>query len=218
MSEEKPKPPEEEGGEGAPLWIISFADMMSLLMAFFVMLSTFSSYGPNESAKISKVAHAIVSPNYGFRPLYREMTGYDPANSKLRGPDSEKQTSKETSKEIPYIKASLKDIRAHKTFLIESSKMFWSSGTTLSADGRKFLDTLALFVNKQPNRILISERGIEHDNDFGVLRSLSVLKYLTSRGVPKDNCNIGTRGILPDNNFATERMLEITLLDKGIYK
>jgi hypothetical protein len=35
----KPPPPEEKG-EQAPLWIISFADMISLLMAFFVMLLT----------------------------------------------------------------------------------------------------------------------------------------------------------------------------------
>ncbi|MEN6384440.1 MAG: flagellar motor protein MotB [Phycisphaerales bacterium] len=35
-------PPPEEKGEQAPLWIISFADMISLLMAFFVMLLTMS--------------------------------------------------------------------------------------------------------------------------------------------------------------------------------
>jgi outer membrane protein OmpA-like peptidoglycan-associated protein len=36
----KKAPPKEEKGESAPLWIISFADMISLLMAFFVMLQT----------------------------------------------------------------------------------------------------------------------------------------------------------------------------------
>jgi flagellar motor protein MotB len=36
----KKAPLVEEAGEKAPLWIISFADMISLLMAFFVMLLT----------------------------------------------------------------------------------------------------------------------------------------------------------------------------------
>ncbi len=36
----KKGPPKEEAGEKAPLWMISFADMISLLMAFFVMLLT----------------------------------------------------------------------------------------------------------------------------------------------------------------------------------
>jgi hypothetical protein len=39
----KKGPPPEEKGECAPLWIISFADMISLLMAFFVMLLAMAS-------------------------------------------------------------------------------------------------------------------------------------------------------------------------------
>jgi len=61
----KPAPPqEEEGGEGAPLWIISFADMISLLMAFFVMLSTFSGFGPSEAEKLQRAVKATLAPNF----------------------------------------------------------------------------------------------------------------------------------------------------------
>lgn len=36
------KEPEQEHDEGAPIWMITFADMMTLLMAFFVMLLSFA--------------------------------------------------------------------------------------------------------------------------------------------------------------------------------
>ena len=34
---------EDEGGGGAPAWMATFADLMSLLLAFFVLLFSFSS-------------------------------------------------------------------------------------------------------------------------------------------------------------------------------
>lgn len=48
MSEKKPAaslppiPKEDDAGEGAPMWIVTFADMMSLLLCFFVLLLSFS--------------------------------------------------------------------------------------------------------------------------------------------------------------------------------
>ena len=41
MSEESQEP-QEEGGGGAPAWVMTFADLMSLLMCFFVLLLAFS--------------------------------------------------------------------------------------------------------------------------------------------------------------------------------
>jgi len=45
----KKKPQAASGGESAPLWVVSFADMVSLLMAFFVMLASFSSAGSDDT-------------------------------------------------------------------------------------------------------------------------------------------------------------------------
>jgi outer membrane protein OmpA-like peptidoglycan-associated protein len=61
----------EEKGECAPLWIISFADMISLLMAFFVMLLTMSTA---RSGKLCNEGEGIFDQTLsGFR---RSIEGF----------------------------------------------------------------------------------------------------------------------------------------------
>jgi outer membrane protein OmpA-like peptidoglycan-associated protein len=61
----------EEKGERAPLWIVSFADMISLLMAFFVMLLTMSTA---KSGKLCNEGEGIFEETlYGFR---RTIAGF----------------------------------------------------------------------------------------------------------------------------------------------
>ena len=61
---EKAAPPEEKG-ETAPLWIISFADMISLLMAFFVMLLTMAQ---TRSGKLCNPGEGIFEKTiFGFK-------------------------------------------------------------------------------------------------------------------------------------------------------
>jgi len=71
VKKHKPAPVKEEKGESAPLWIISFADMISLLMAFFVMLMTMSTA---RSGKLCNEGEGIFEKTlYGFR---RSIAGF----------------------------------------------------------------------------------------------------------------------------------------------
>jgi len=222
MAHGKPKPKqEEEDGEGAPLWIISFADMMSLLMAFFVMLSTFSGFGPAEAEKLQRTAKAILAPNYygGWYTPYPRMAmgAQTPAAGQLEK-GSEKPTLEETQGKGLLKETPAGDFRSRKIFLIESSSVFWGVGTTLSAGGRDFLDTLASFVGKIPDRIVICEDGPGQDGQQGLVRAARVLNYLTGKGISKDRCSVAVRGMSPDRSFQTERMLEIALLSASVYR
>ncbi len=219
MAAEKQKPKEEESGEGAPLWIISFADMISLLMAFFVMLSTFSSFGPAEAAKLTNVAGAALSANFGWRSKQpRESMGKRTQTTEQTEQGSEKPTLEKQPNGKSIAPKESKDFKTHKVFLIESKKIFWSDGATLSADGRKFLNTFASFAKRLPNRIVICENGPGNDAEIGIYRSIVVVEHLGRNGISKDRCNIAAKGTLPNENFKAERMLEITLLEESTYK
>ncbi len=243
----KPRPKmEEESGEGAPLWIISFADMMSLLMAFFVMLSTFSGFGPEPRRKLEKTVKATLRAQYGGWQMHRSRTamGSQPPAAGQLEKGSEKPTLQDTQGKGLMKETQAGDFRQRKIFLIESAKVFWGTGVTLSSSGRDFLDTLASFASKLPDRLVISEsgpgdrrtedRGQKTENgapgagpssalrppssDLGLVRAIGVLNYLTRKGVSKDRCSIAPQGMSPDHSADTQRMLEIALLNRGAYE
>jgi len=222
MAHDKHKPAQqEEGGEGAPLWIISFADMMSLLMAFFVMLATFSGFGPSEAEKLQRAVKATLAANYyGGWNKQRSRTAVGsqaPAAGQLQK-GSEKPTLQDTQGQGMMKETQAGDFRARKIFLTESKTVFWGAGTTMSAGGRDFLSTLASYAGKMTGRIIISEDGPGANDEQGLVRAVTVLNYLAARGLPKGRCSIAARHMSPDRSFEKERMLEIVLLDASVYE
>src|SRR5437870_862637 len=63
----------EEAGESAPLWVISFADLSTLLMSFFVLMMASTPKGQTSSSPDAELLKVIASIKASFR--YRPTPG-----------------------------------------------------------------------------------------------------------------------------------------------
>ena len=218
MAKHQKKQEEEGGGESAPLWIISFADMISLLMAFFVMLSTFSTFGEKEAADLRNVAKAALAP-YGGWLGSPPKTGLSPqVRTSGQTPEgAQKPTLEQTLSTDSINETGPKDFRREKVFTINSSEIFYMGGGTLSQNGKDFLDTMAKYLAKVPARIVICENKPTKADERGTVRSVIVAEYLIRRGVPKQNCNVAGALMYPAYKDKG-RVLEITFLEESVCK
>src|SRR3954469_22858736 len=61
--QKKAKAPE-PAGESAPMWIVSFADLVTLMMSFFVVLYALKEGGQKQQMEVSAAIRATFDPHY----------------------------------------------------------------------------------------------------------------------------------------------------------
>lgn len=219
---------------GAPEWMVTFSDCMTLLLTFFVLLLTFSSFDENVFRKLraifakslSTVSKETKSDKDAFLPVssiqyLQEVTKGSEKPTLARG--QEGNLKKEETESADFLN--------RKVFYISSSGIFWSKGTMISFQGRKTLSTLAAFLREVPSRVVISESGLTEEKNrerFGLPRAWAVMKYLTEKqGLDKKQFSISAMSTITQENLKNielsspeakaERVLEIVLLERSIY-
>ncbi|RKY24950.1 MAG: hypothetical protein DRP62_02505 [Planctomycetota bacterium] len=220
------KQPELEQAAGAPEWMVTFSDCMTLLLTFFVLLLSFSSFDDKVFRKLKVIfAEALpsVSPEttrdkdaFLDTPQFMYQQEIDKGSEKPTLSSGTENNLKEDTKPV--------DFRNRKVFLIPSGRIFWGKGTVISFRGRRILSAMASFLKEAPNRIVISENKHSADNSehLGLRRAWAVLNYLTSKqAVDKSRFSISAASTLretgDDERRMNERMLEIVLLEQSIY-
>jgi len=236
MGRPKKEAPADES-PGAPLWMVTFSDCMNLLLTFFVLLVTFSSFGPKKEVGIVNFGDAVRSA-FGM-PI--EAGGRQDRNSMVETPRELHTEQPEYGSERPTDSQSPsprngslnEDLRAanyrnHKVFLIPSKRVFLGRGRALSADGRYFLAVMAAFLREVPGSIVISENGPDDrkgSEDLGLSRALLVLQHLVSlENLGHERLSIASESIAPPDTadgsvpayHRQERMLEIVLLEGNV--
>lgn len=177
----------EESGEKAPLWIISFADMISLLMAFFVMLQTLAAEHTNEFQTTGR--EILKATAFEFR---RNIDGFGlpgllgaPSHSpymqatqkKFAVESSDPQTSNPAvdgeaeqlrrlfTKLAEHSKANISQFRGQHQIFEAAPITFEKGGTTLDSEARQFLTHFSALLeqDRQFENTLICIVGIGAD-------------------------------------------------------
>lgn len=219
MARERPEVEEDEPA-GAPEWMVIFSDCMTLLLTFFVLLLSFSSFGEKTLLYLGK-SFAKALPAVGLSYVSER----DSAWKEQQVEDAEKITKgtetrtidEETSSNFMEEEKPL-DFRNLKVFSVPSSSFFWGSGTAISDSGRKMLDAFAIFLHSVPSRVVISENGSDGNQNIGLQRAWAILEYMTRQKELKKEMFSITASTTMRRSPAAQRMLEITLLERNIYE
>src|SRR3954465_1392949 len=63
MAQKEAKAPEPVG-ESAPMWIVSFADLVTLMMSFFVVLYAMKQGGEKQQMEVAAAIKSVFDPSY----------------------------------------------------------------------------------------------------------------------------------------------------------
>jgi flagellar motor protein MotB len=219
MGQQKGQPVEEEQG-GAPDWMVTFSDCMTLLLTFFVLLLSFSTFGKKTLPKLG-TSFAQCLPSIALTDIAEQDSLWYNKSTKHKEKlekGSETHTNADKSSSNYMSEKKPLDFRNLKVFSAKSSKVFLGNGSAFSKEGLEMLDALATFLSAAPSRVIISENGQGAQHQPGLERTLSVVEYLSKKkGVRKERFSISARTTMRSRQ-TDERILEITLLERNIYE
>ena len=212
---------EDDGPKGAPEWMVTFSDCMTLLLTFFVLLLSFSTFGPYRLVNLGKIFREAM-PAGGMAKASSESTVWENIqfqNVEKLSEGTEARSDSDNKNDSYMIEKKPLDYRNLKVFSIPSEKVFWGDGISINDNAKEMLDSLAKYINRMPSRLVISENGPGTNQDLGFERALAIIKYMSENSeVEEDRVGISASSTVIKNRPQTQRMVEITLLDRNVYQ
>jgi chemotaxis protein MotB len=212
------KKTEEEVPEGAPEWMLTFCDCMTLLLTFFVLLISFATFDKDTLPELGQsFARSLPAIGLLSKDKCESLYKKNQSNDQSQQPDGTETRTLAQTKSSNYMREKKPlDFRNLKVFTVPSAGFFWGRGAAISEDGREVLDTLAAFLTQQTGRIVISENGPDGNRSLGLSRSMAVMDYLTeTHHLEAGRFNLTASTTQRQGRVV--RQLDISILDRSVY-
>lgn len=174
------------------LWLVTFADLMVQLMAFFALLYSFSVH---DQAKLQQAVQSIQKA-LGVSPAVRDgilpgSTGLDPA----KATDLERLLSASQATEGPEVGTRLRIVSFRGALIFEEGSASLTPGSDV------LLARLASLAAKYPGFTLVCEghaapreRGRGDTLELSAARAMAAQRHLADLGVPPERVTSEARG------------------------
>ncbi|HUT02219.1 MAG TPA: flagellar motor protein MotB [Phycisphaerae bacterium] len=219
----------DEGPTGPGEWIVTFSDCMTLLLCFFVLLLTFSSFDEVELQKLAGAFSGAVSHDSIF-PIPREIkeSSVPPPERTMDVTEKGSETPTQSDKKAVKFPARLPPIldddvyKDRKVLYIPSEWVFFGKGSVLTREGREYLKMIGRLLRMVPSRVVIAESGPAAEGhpagQTRLDRAWAVMRYLTEHlRLPKGRFNVTASQPSTPARLRGHRVVAVTIITGNVY-
>ena len=208
-------------------WLVTFSDCMTLLLCFFVLLTTFSSFDEQALRRLGGMMQTpaldsiyddrTVEDSY-LQPVPR-AEDYTAAGSRL--PDRQEPEAIRNPK-APREKLDYDAFRDKQVFYIPAARMFWGNGVRLTDEGAARLDLLAEFLRRVPCRVIVAGNAAAAGRPGpsaaqAVNQAWAIIEYFTGpQKLSPERFSLSASHRPAPDRFGGEPVMEITLLTRDV--
>ncbi len=183
---------DEDVEEGAPLWVLTYGDMMSLLLTFFILLFSMASIDPKKFADVLGAIQTILGAGSTITSPVSDITPKEVVRKLMNITDLVKDRGSETEAS-PGSRVFVESVRDGLKITIGGRPIFDEGKFEIREDARAVLRTLLNVVAGYRNKIRILGHTAGSAGDrlpgpngkwkLGHARAMVVLQYLQGHKV-----------------------------------
>jgi chemotaxis protein MotB len=224
MAQQHRKKKEESDAPAVGEWMVTFSDCMTLLLCFFVMMLSMSSFDDIAIDRLIGVCPSLsyrsVFPNRQvvkdslISPIDAVVDWTVEGSEKPTRIDPENVVNPQPIEVVPDTDA----YRDRKVIRVSSVRVFHGTSCALSGDGAELLKLIASFVRRLPCQVIISETS-RSPSEISLERAWAAMRYFTeAQGLPTDQFAISAGSSVSRDRPDKRPVLEFVLLTRDLHK